>query len=150
VFSAKERAIIRNTLFALACLAATLAALSLYSATAGEKKPRKDKKKEDDKASTWMKRKLEHSQKILAGLTKEDFAVIEKSAEALRVVGYLASWDSADLPEYRRQVRYFEDANKELLRQARNKNLTGATLAYTQLTQSCVQCHVVVRDAKKK
>jgi hypothetical protein len=66
------------------------------------------------------------------------------------VVAYLAKADAADLPEYQRQVRYFDDANKELIRQADNKNLSGATLVYTQLTLSCVQCHTVVRDAKKK
>ena len=37
----------------------------------------------------------------------------------------------------------------ELIRQAGKKNLGGATLAYTQLTLSCVHCHNVVRDAKK-
>ena len=38
---------------------------------------------------------------------------------------------------------------KELIRQAERKNVSGATLAYTQLVSSCVQCHTVVRDAKK-
>jgi hypothetical protein len=146
---ATEGATMKTILFGLACLLVALVVLSLGPATAQEKRPGK-KKDDSAEASIWMKRKLEHSQKILAGLTRGDFQMIEKSAEAMRVVSYLAQWDAADRPEYKRQVRYFDDANKELIRQARNKNLNGATLAYTQLTLSCVQCHTVVRDVKKK
>ena len=104
---------------------------------------------ERDKASLWMTKKLEFSQKILAGLTKGDFELIAKNAGEMQVVGYMEKWDRADLPEYRRQLRYFDDANKELIRQAEKKNTSGATLAYTQLISNCVQCHTVVRDAKK-
>jgi len=146
----RKGATMKNTLFGLACLLTVLAMLSLCTASAQEEKPGKAKKGEADKANIWMKSKLEHSQKILAGLTKGDFEMIEKSAEALKVISYLAKWDSADLPEYQRQVRYFDDANKELIRQAHNKNVNGAALAYTQLTLSCVHCHAVVRDVKKR
>jgi hypothetical protein len=50
---------------------------------------------------------------------------------------------------YRQQVAAFSMANKELIRQAEEKNIYGATLAYNQLTVSCVQCHVIVRNGKK-
>jgi hypothetical protein len=103
-----------------------------------------------DEASLWMTRKLQHSQEILAALTRADFAAMAKGGEAMLVLSYLEKWDRADMPEYKRQVKYFDDANKELIRHARAKNLNGATLAYTQLMQSCVQCHTVIRDAKKK
>lgn len=107
-------------------------------------------KKADDKAaaSLWMSKKLDYSQKILAGLTKGDFEAVIKNAEHMEVVGFLEKWDRADLPEYRRQIRYFDDANKELMRQAGKKNINGATLAYTQLTLSCVHCHNILRDGK--
>jgi hypothetical protein len=143
-----EGVTMKCTLSRLMCLLLALAMLSLCPAGAQEKEKSKEKKK--DPASIWMASKLMHAQKILAGLTKADFEAVEKSANALRVVGYLASHDAADRPDYKRQVRYFEDANKELLRQARSKNVNGATLAYTQLTLSCVQCHTIVRDVKKK
>jgi hypothetical protein len=68
----------------------------------------------------------------------------------MQVVSYLEEWDRGEMPEYRRQLGYFEGANKELIRQAKKKNINGATLAYTQLTLTCVQCHNVIRDAKKK
>lgn len=113
--------------------------------------PKKDSKTSDeDKASVWMKKKLYLSQQILAALTKEDFEMVRKNADGLLVVGYLEKWDRAKLPEYRRQIRFFEDATKQLIHQAEKKNLSGATLAYTQMTMSCVHCHAVVRDVKKK
>jgi hypothetical protein len=105
--------------------------------------------KKADKGSLWMAKKLEFAQKILAGLTKGDFDMVKSNAQEMHVIGYLEKWDRAGIPEYRRQVKYFDDANKELIRQAEKMNINGATLAYTQLTLSCVQCHTVVRDTKK-
>ena len=138
----------KDKLFGLACLLIALAVLSVSTVGADDKKP--VAKKADKQASmTWMQRKLEHSQNILAGLTKADFEMIESSAGKMEDLNYLEQWGRDDLPEYKRQLRYFSDANKELIRQAGKKNIGGATLAYTQLTLSCVHCHNVVRDVQK-
>ena len=135
--------------FGLACLLVALAVLSVSTVGADDKKP--EAKKADKQASmTWMQRKLEHSQNILAGLTKGDFEMIRSSAGKMEDLNYLEQWGREDLPEYKRQLRYFDDANKELIRQAGKKNLGGATLAYTQMTLSCVHCHNVVRDVNKR
>jgi hypothetical protein len=138
----------KNKRFGLASLLVALAVLSVSTVGADEKKP-VEKKTDKQKASIWMEKKLEHTQKILAGLTKADFEMIQSSAGEMQVLNYLEGWVRADRPEYKRQLGYFSDANKELIRQAGKKNLGGATLAYTQLTLSCVQCHALVRDAKK-
>ena len=138
----------KDKLFGLASLLVALAVLSVSTVGADEKKA--DKKKADKKeVSIWMQKKLEHSQKILAGLTEADFDKIQTSAGMLQVLNFLEEWDRGNLPEYKRQLKYFGDANAELIRQAGKKNLGGATLAYTQLTLSCVHCHNVVRDVKK-
>ena len=138
----------KDKLFGLASLLVALAVLSASTVGADEKKP--DEKKTGKKeASIWMQKKLEHSQKILAGLTEADFDKIQSSAGMLQVLNFLEEWDRGRNPEYRRQLKYFGDANAELIRQAGKKNLGGATLAYTQLTLSCVHCHNVVRDVKK-
>jgi len=135
----------KDILLTLVCLVA-LTGLSVCPAA--DKKP--GKKPDKVEASIWMQKKLEYSQKILAGLTKGDFSMIKKNADSMQVIGYLEAWDRADLPEYKRQLEYFYDANKELIRQAGKKNISGATLAYTQVTNSCVHCHIVIRDAKTK
>lgn len=128
----------------LTTAALSVGASSICLSSAQEKKPSKQ-----EKASIWMKKKLEFSQNILAGLTECDFDKVRANAEAMDVLGYLEQWARADMPDYKRQVSYFEFANRELIRQARAKNLDGATLAYNQLTVSCVQCHKIVRDMKK-
>ncbi len=130
---------------ALAALAALLVTLVAASAC-GSGEP--DKKADEDKASVWMKKKLEFSQNILAGLTRSDFTAVHDNAEAMGYLGHLEKWVRADVPGYKQQMSYFEFANKELIREAKEKNLEGATLAYNQLTVSCVQCHKVVRGAK--
>jgi hypothetical protein len=108
-------------------------------------------KKPDDQAkiSRLMKKKLEFSQNVLAGLTEGDFDKISHSAEMLNVVSYLGKGTHADLEDYQRQLTYFDMANQELIRNARKKNIDGATLWYNLLTTSCVQCHTIVRGAKK-
>ena len=135
--------------FGLASLLVALAALSVSTVGADEEKPRA-KKAGKKEVSLWMQKKLEHTQKILAGLTEADFDVIQASAGQMQVINFLEEWDRGRNPEYKRQLQYFSDANAELIRQAGKKNLGGATLAYTQLTLSCVHCHNVVRDVKKK
>jgi hypothetical protein len=145
----KEGSTMKDGLFNLTCLLIVLGVLCVCPVGAADKKLEETKGDKQKEASLWMVKKLDHSQKILAGLTKADFEMIRKNAQAMQVVGYLEAWDRAHLPEYKRQLQYFNDANKELIRQAGNKNIGGATLAYTQMTLSCVSCHNVVRDSKK-
>jgi hypothetical protein len=134
----------RNYLIALAGAIVTLAAFSVCMSNGQEKTAAGQ-----EKSSIWMKKKLELSQNILAGLTESDFEKIRANAEAMGFLGYLEKWVRADRTDYKRQISHFEFAKQELIRQARDKNVEGATLAYTQLTVSCVQCHRIVRDLKK-
>jgi cytochrome c556 len=136
----------QNRLNAVVALLVAVLACSAFPSRAQEKN---SSDQEKEKASVWMKKKLEFSQNVLAGLTEADFEKIGANARAMNVLGYLEKWVRADRPGYKQQAAYFEFANQELIRQAREKNLDGATLAYNQLTVSCVQCHKIVRSAKE-
>jgi hypothetical protein len=92
-----------------------------------------------------MKSKLENSKKILEGLATEDFNAIRKGAKAMRDLTVLERWALADTPRYKAQLNVFWFANDALIQAADEKNLDGATLAYTQQTLSCVNCHKYVR-----
>jgi len=127
----------------------TVAAFSLGTLSVCSSSGQEKKSTEQEKSSVWMKKKLEFSQTILSGLTESDFEKIRLNAEAMGILDHLEKWTGVGMPEYKRQVSSFELANRELIRQAREKNLFGATLAYNQLTVTCVQCHKIVRDAKK-
>jgi len=100
-------------------------------------------------SSLWMKQKLLASQTILKALAEGDYQSIEQNARAMSLVESLEKAFRADRPGYRTQLRLFEYADQELIRAAREKNLDGATLAYNQLTISCVNCHKIIRDPAK-
>jgi hypothetical protein len=103
----------------------------------------------DAKASLWMKQKLAASQAVMAGLTRANFDAIRTNAETMLAVEYLEKWVRADVPNYKKMLNDFEYANRALVLASKEKNLDGATLAYMELTLSCVNCHKIVRDVKK-
>ncbi|HEY4308463.1 MAG TPA: hypothetical protein VGN12_03335 [Pirellulales bacterium] len=97
----------------------------------------------------WMKKKLDFSTHILAGLATADFEKISTAAQSMKNLNQIEEWarrKNAD--EYRTQLHIFRFANSELVRQAEKKNMDGVALAYSQLTLSCVNCHKLMRDAK--
>jgi hypothetical protein len=134
----------KTTLVLAAALAVALSTLC-SPGVGGQEKKSDDK----DKASIWMKKKLEFSQNILSGLTKGDFESVTKNSAEMSILNYLERWSRADQPRYKQQIAAFDMANKELTKQAAAKNIDGAVLAFNQLTISCVQCHKIVRDASK-
>jgi cytochrome c556 len=100
--------------------------------------------------SFWMKKKLEHSQSALRSIAVEDFDALRASANAMRRLSDLEGFARrTDAKEYRAQLQIFEFANDELIRNANEKNIDGAALAFTQLTLSCVNCHKHLRDEKQ-
>jgi cytochrome c556 len=104
---------------------------------------------ETEEPSFWMKKKMEYSEKILAGLAKADFAEIEKNATSMNGLSQIEKWVRAGSPAYKHQLAAFRSANKSLIRTAQEEDIDGATLAFMQLTQSCVQCHKLIRDTAK-
>jgi hypothetical protein len=100
-------------------------------------------------ASLFMRQKLQASQAVLAGLASGDYEAIGRNAQAMNVVEQLEKWLRANTPGYRTQLRLFEFADRELIRAAREKNIDAATLAYNQLTISCVNCHKIIRDTAR-
>ena len=104
---------------------------------------------ESEEPSYWMKKKMEYSEKILAGLAKADFEAIEKNAMSMNGLSQIENWVRANSPAYKSQLATFRSANKSLIRMAQDEDIDGATLAFMQLTQSCVQCHKLIRDTGK-
>jgi cytochrome c556 len=99
----------------------------------------------------WMKKKLDYSQAILSGLATADFDAINKNATSMDRLSKLEKFvRRSDAEEYRAQLRVFLAANKDLIKATEKKNIDGATLAFTQMTLSCVNCHKALRDEKKK
>lgn len=104
---------------------------------------------EDNKsANFWMEQKLRLSQEILTGLANGDFDQIGKSAEVMRGLNRVEAFVRREPQGYRDYLRQFKLANEELVRSAADENLAAATLAFNQLTISCVNCHRHLRESE--
>jgi hypothetical protein len=95
---------------------------------------------------TFMRQKLDHAQKVLEGLSLENYALVADHATALRELSQDTRWRVSPDVNYLRLSAEFQDLADELARKAKQKNLDGATLAYLKLTMSCVKCHQYTRD----
>ena len=98
--------------------------------------------------SVWMEKKLEYSQEILRGLVTADLERVSRKAEQMRLLSKVEGWVRKGSPGYTAQLKAFDFANQEIQRNARAGKISGATLAFQQLTTSCVSCHTMIRDQR--
>lgn len=95
-----------------------------------------------------MKFKLHYSQRVLEGIATENFDLIVTNAASLARLSQFAGWEVRQTPDYQRLTADFNQAAENLKAAALKNNVDRATVAYFQLTVSCVSCHRYLRDAK--
>jgi hypothetical protein len=95
-----------------------------------------------------MRVKLVHSQKILEGLTIEDFDAVAKNSQALALLSLSSNWRVMQTEEYVQLSKEFRRLADNLTETAKAENLEGATLAYVILTTNCIRCHQHIREAR--
>jgi hypothetical protein len=133
-------------LLLLAALAACALARGSGSAVSAAAQEISGQELAKQEPSFWMKKKLDFSQNILAGIATADFEKVEQNARAMRSLNQIEKFvRGRGTNGYRTQLQVFEFANDELVRFAGEKNVDGAGLAFTQLTLSCVNCHKQMR-----
>jgi hypothetical protein len=93
----------------------------------------------------FMRVKLLHSQRVLEGLTLEDFGAIVTHAQQMALMSQDASWNVIKAPEYYERSADFRRAVDDLKTAAQKKNLDGAGLAYMGVTLKCIECHRYLR-----
>jgi hypothetical protein len=101
-----------------------------------------------NKVRDFMRAKLDHSQKLLEGLTLEDYDLIAKNAQAISLLSQEANWQVLQTPDYLRHSQDFRRTADAITEAARKKNLDGAALGYVELTMRCINCHKYVRGVK--
>jgi hypothetical protein len=134
-FIANREKVMRRSILA----AATICLIAIAATRAEDKK-------KDDEPSVWMKQKLAYSQRILNGLATENYDMIAENAIAMKGLSRIEGFVRSRTEGYRTQLKTFEFATSELIRNSEQKNLDGATLAFTQMTISCVNCHKEIRN----
>lgn len=104
-----------------------------------------DEKEKEKGPSFWMKQKLLYSQRILNGLALEDYDMITENANAMKGLNKLEYFVRRKPEGYRTQLKVFQSSVDQIVRTSADSNLDGATLGFTQLTISCVNCHKQLR-----
>ena len=92
-----------------------------------------------------MRSKLAHAQKILEGVTVNNFDLISRHAGALAAAADDPLWRSLQRPEYRIYRSEFEQITSALGEAARNRNADAVSLEYVRLSLNCVRCHQCIR-----
>jgi cytochrome c556 len=95
-----------------------------------------------------MLEKLQTSQKLLEAIAKSDFKQIVQQADRLSEIANQAEWMAYKTPKYELHSNEFRRAAETIARKAKDKNLDGVTLAYFELTSSCVRCHQYTREVR--
>jgi hypothetical protein len=75
----------------------------------------------------------------------EDFRLVTKGATELKAASSAAEFNAIKDGHYNAYATKFRRTTEKMERAAREKNLDGATLAYLDMTLSCVECHKYVR-----
>jgi cytochrome c556 len=94
-----------------------------------------------------MRQKVAYSQQVLVGITLEDYGLIAKNAEKLVELSNKTNWYSRQVPEYELFLNEFRRNAQQLTQAGQQKNLDAASLAYAQMTLSCVSCHKFIRKS---
>jgi cytochrome c556 len=95
-----------------------------------------------------MMDKLQNSQKLLEAIALGKFDKIEKHANELVRISKTAEWLAQKKPRYEYFSNEFTQAAEEIAKKAKAKNMDGVTLAYFDLTKSCVRCHQHMREVR--
>lgn len=141
----------KQLIFSVFCLTALIGATALLvHAAEPPKEDREPKVVEDSKKAVakFMRAKLHNSQSVLEGLTTEDFEKIKGGAQRMIIMAKAAEWNSFGGEVYARDTATFVDSAQELIKNADDKNLDGATLSYVKLTMNCMACHKHLKGVK--
>lgn len=109
-----------------------------------------DPKADAEKTKAIMRKKVEHSQKILEALALNDLEAAGKNAEALIQLRKDPLFKTIKTPEYELWSDEFTRSAEGVSKAAKDKNLEAAKLHYLGMTMSCFHCHAYTRDQRKK
>jgi hypothetical protein len=97
----------------------------------------------------FMRAKLLHSQKLVEGLTTENYEMIAKHAQDLSLLCEDEQWQVFRTSDYIARSKEFRRAADALTEAGRAKNLDAASLGYVDVTLKCVECHKYLRTISK-
>jgi len=130
---------------AIVVLILSIACLAMVSIGRTQDEPKRLK---TDQLADFMRMKLIHAQKVLEGLTTEDYNMIAKHSQELSLLSQATNWQVLQTDEYLTQSVEFRRAADALTQAAEDKNLDAAALRYMDVTMKCIICHKYVRGVR--
>lgn len=100
------------------------------------------------RAKSFMRKKLVASELVMEGLTTPDYSLIQRGATSMIHMSKEAMWDRHQTPSYAQDSADFVHLAERLVKQARAKDLEGASHTFGHLTVQCVSCHRRLRGQK--
>ena len=123
-------------------LLALLTPFAFYAAqSSGQRK--------SDDVRAFMRVKLNHAQEVLEGISLEDYDKIAHGAQRMSLLSMESNWRVLQTSQYLERSVAFRRITDRMQKAAKAKNLDAATLAYVEMTLSCVQCHKYVRAVER-
>jgi cytochrome c556 len=95
-----------------------------------------------------MAEKLDYAHFLLNGIATENFDLLANNAEKLNQLSQSTVWRQGRTPEYEALSADFRRHVVALTKAAKDRNLDAASLAYVQISLSCVNCHKYMRGVK--
>lgn len=114
----------------------------------GKKSPSDKGDAKNDKKQTlseFMREKLSASNKVLEGLTVEDYDLIKEGAAKLEKLSNAERWRASKDAMYRHHSVEFRRVVRKLSDAADKEDLDAAALAWVGTTMNCIECHKYVR-----
>lgn len=122
----------------------------LVASAAGEPQPSKSKEGSPSRLTSnqvLMRDKLKQMNRILEGLTLDQYDQVEDAAKTLRMISRATSWHISDpTPRYERLSKNFQEETVDLERHAKEHNVDAATLDLVRMNVTCAQCHQHMRE----
>jgi len=103
-------------------------------------------KPDPKKVKELMRRKLDHSQKLLEALTLADLAKVGNHADELVKISKEVEWKTNKSRQYRTWSDDFRQNAEALSKAAKENNLQSARLNYLGMTLDCFNCHSYLRE----
>ncbi|APZ94955.1 hypothetical protein [Fuerstiella marisgermanici] len=110
-----------------------------------------DGKKADNEAGDgaldrFMQQKLAASSRILEGLMTDDLKSVAVNADKLLEMSKEERWRASNDMMYLQHSTQFRNAVADLYNKADKRSIDGASLAWVNVTMSCIKCHEWVRN----
>jgi hypothetical protein len=122
-------------------LVGVLAGIALAPRSAAAQRP-----EVSQETRNFMRAKLQHSQKIIEGLSTDNFDMIAKSAQELSLLSLESQWNVLRTQRYIDESAEFRRSIERLVDATRSKRIDSAALGYVDVTLKCIHCHTYVRN----